>query len=111
MIDIGGLRNYRARLDRDRPTTFAGWPVEPPVREACWQALADTVDALIDLGPEPPVGAVSEVLRRGVEAYDGLHGGSFTKPEREDICRHLYEIGDLAGLDAADEWVEAWRQW
>jgi len=111
MIDIDGLHAYRAKLDRDKASTLVDWPIPPETREACWRVLAETVDGLIALGPDAPDAASADVLRRGVVAYDDLNDGFLTKPEREDLCRVLYEIGALAGMDAGDEWVEAWRGW
>ncbi len=111
MIDIDGLRALRTRLDRDRATIFQGWPADPGVRDACWRALEGGVDALIALGPDAPGPAIEGGLRRLVQSFAAINDGSFEKPEREDLCKVLYEVGSLCGVDAATEWVEAYRTW
>ncbi len=110
MIDLGGLRDYRTRLDRDKAIYFADWPVAPSVREGAWQVLAGGVDELITLGPGAAEPEVLAILRRGVAAFDGIDD-AVDKRGREDLCMNLYEIGNLCGIDAATEWVESYRKW
>ncbi len=110
MIDLGGLRDYRTRLDRDRATYFADWPVDPSVREGAWQVLAGGVDELIALGPDAAEPEVLAALGRCVAAFDGLDD-AVDKRSREDLCMNLYEVGSLCGIDAATEWVEDYRKW
>src|SRR5262249_14220625 len=105
------LRKYRKRLGDEKASYFADWPVSPAVREACWKNLADTLDALIALGPKGSVEGASDLLRLCIERYNKLDEGFISTIEREDLCEILYEIGDLCGLDNEEEWVDEWRDW
>lgn len=110
-MKIAPLRRYRKRLTEEKETFFHDWPVDQTVREACWKNLADTVDALIALGPKADVEDATEVLRRCIERYNELDDGFICTIEREELCDILYEIGDLCGLDSEDDWVDEWRDW
>jgi hypothetical protein len=64
-VKIASLRKYRKRLTDDKQLYFSDWPVTPVQREACWQTLADTVDALLALGPRGSVADATRVLQSG----------------------------------------------
>ena len=110
-MNIARLTEYRTRM-RDEPDGWFGdWPATPAQREACRANLAETVDALIALGPGGTADAARDVLRGCVERYNELDDGFIATIEREDLCAILYEIGEHCGLDAGDEWVDEWREW
>jgi len=111
MIDVEGLRAYRTGLGGGQANLFDDWPVTPEGREACRKALADGVDALIALGPEPPDGAVEDALGRCVEAFNELDDGFICTIERENLCDALYKLGDLCGMSSEVEWVDEHRDW
>jgi hypothetical protein len=90
---------------------FSDWPITPEQREACWQALAQTVDELIALGPRGSAKAAADVLRRCVERYNELDDGFICTIEREELCDILYQLGDYSGLDGEEDWVDEWRDW
>jgi hypothetical protein len=80
-------------------------------RSDCWKNLADTLDALIALGPKGSVKDSKDVLRRCIERYNELDEGFICTIEREELCDILYEIGDLCGLGSEGDWVDEWRDW
>src|SRR5262249_20918874 len=94
-VKTASLRNYRKRLTDEKHLYFSDWPVTPEQREACWQALAEAVDALIALGPRGSVEKATGVLRRCVERYNELDEGFICTIEREELCDILYELGDF----------------
>jgi hypothetical protein len=105
------LITYRKRLNDEKESCFADWPIEPEQREACWQNLAETVDALIALGERGTVDDATRILRKCVERYNELDEGFICTIEREELCDILYEIGGYCGLDGEDDWVDEWREW
>lgn len=110
-MKIASLIQYRKRLADDKSSYFADWPVDPDQREACWQNLAQTVDALIALGRRGTVEDATGILRRCVERYNELDEEFICTIEREELCEILYEIGGYCGMDADADWVDEWRDW
>lgn len=110
-MKTAALRKYRKRLTDAQGSYFGDWPVTPEQRAACWLVLAETVDALVALGPKGSVEDATAVLRHCVERYNELDEGFICTIEREELCDILYELGDLCGLDAEEDWVDEWRDW
>jgi len=110
-MNIESLTKFRKRLTDERESYFAEWEMEPDQREACWQNLALTLDALIALGQQGSVKNSTEILRRCVEQYNELDDGFICTIEREELCDIMYEIGGYCGLDGDGAWVDAWRDW
>lgn len=110
-MKIASLVKYRKRLTDEKASYFADWPVQPEQREACWQNLAQTVDALIALGRRGTVEDATDILRRCVERYNDLDAGFICTIEREELCDILYEIGGYCGMDSEADWVDEWRDW
>jgi hypothetical protein len=110
-VKTASLRKYRKRLTDEKHLYFSDWPITREQREACWQALAEAVDALIALGPRGSVEDATGVLRRCVEQYNEIDEGFICTIEREELCDILYELGDLCGLDSEEDWVDEWRDW
>jgi hypothetical protein len=110
-MKTAALRKYRKRLTDEKDAYFTDWPITPEQREACWLALAETVDALVALGPKGSVEDATEALRRCVERYNDLDEGFICTIEREELCDILHELGDLCGLDSAEDWLDEWRDW
>ena len=46
-VNIASLVEYRKRLCDKKATYFVDWPVTPEQREACWENLKQTLDALL----------------------------------------------------------------
>src|SRR5262249_52288862 len=110
-MKTSSLIKYRKRLDDEKASFFGDWPITPEQREACWQNLAQTVDALIAWGRRGTVEDATETLRRCVERYNELDEGFICTIEREELCDILYEIGSFCGLDSEEDWVDEWRDW
>jgi hypothetical protein len=110
-MDLDGVRAYRTRLDLDGGSFFDDWPIEPKQRAACRATLIGCLDALIALGPGAAKDDALDVLRQCIEAYNELDEGFICTIEREELCDHLYEIGDLCGLKDEGDWVDEWRDW
>lgn len=110
-MNMAALHKYRKRLADRKALYFGDWPVSPEEREACWKNLADTLDALIALGPQGSVAGALHILHQCINRYNELDTGFICTIEREDLCDILYEIGDLCGLDNKEDWVDAWRDW
>src|SRR5262245_3672857 len=110
-VKIASLVKFRKRLTDEKASYFADWPVKPEQREACWQNLAQTVDALIALGRRGTVEDATDILRRCVERYNELDEGFICTIDREELCDILYEIGGYCGMDSEEDWVDEWRDW
>jgi len=80
-VKIASLVKYRQRLNDEKASYFADWPAKPEQREACWQNLAQTVDALIALGQRGTVEDATDILRRCVAVQ--RVGCTI---EREELC-------------------------
>jgi hypothetical protein len=110
-VNVASLMHYRKRLTEEKASFFSDWAITPEQREACWQNLVQTVDALVALGPDGTVEDATDLLRQCVERYNELDEGFIATIEREDLCDILYELGNYCGLDGADDWVDEWREW
>jgi hypothetical protein len=110
-VKTASLIKYRARLSAESASYFDDWPITPAQRQACWQNLVQTVDALIALGPRGTAEGATEILRQCVERYNELDEGFICTLEREELCDILYEIGECCGPDSEDDWVDEWRDW
>lgn len=108
---IGSLQEIQKRLADDKSIYFADWPITSAQREACLQTLVQTVDALISLGANGSVEDATIVHRDCIERYNELDDGFICSIERDDLSGILYELGDLSGLDGAENWVDKWRDW
>ena len=103
-MNTAALDKYRKRLTDEKGSYFVDWPVEPEQREACWENLAQTLDALIALGKRGTVEDATEIFRQCVERYNELDEGFICTIEREELCDILYEIGDYCGAANALPW-------
>lgn len=110
-MNLADLRRYRQRFTAQKHRYFQDWSIRDEQREACWQNLASTLAALIDLGPQGTTDAATELLRRCIENFNDLDTGFICTIEREELCDLLYEIGNLCGLDSEEDWVDQWRDW
>jgi hypothetical protein len=112
-MKTAALRRYRKRLDDARDEYFQDWPISARKQAACWRNLAATLDALIALGPRGSEDAARDLLRRCVQKFNRLDQRDqfICTIEREELCEMLYEIGDLCGLPADEEYVDEWRDW
>src|SRR5580692_10042732 len=105
-MNTTALVKYRSRLTDDKTSYFADWPVESEQREACWQNLVQTLDALITLGSQGTIEDATDILRQCVERYNELDEGFICTIEREELCDIIYEIGGYCGLDRKEDWVD-----
>ncbi len=105
------LVKYRKRLADEEATLFGDWPITPEQREACWQNLAQTLDALIALGRRGTVADATAVLCGCVERFNALDEGFICTIEREELCEILEEVGEFCGLDSEEDWVGPMRDW
>jgi len=110
-VKIASLIKYRKRLTDEKESYFADWTITPKQREACWQNLAQTVDALIALGRRGSVEDATDIFRQCVERYNKLDKGFICTIERDELCDILYKIGSYCGMDSEEDWVDEWREW
>jgi hypothetical protein len=72
------------------------------------------IDSLIAIGPEATQAAVSDHVRRSVEALNALdetYDGFIETGEREALCAELDEIVYAAGLRGCEGLADEWREW
>jgi len=110
-MKIADLVKIQQALVAEKSSYFSDWPITPEQRAACWQNLAQTLDALIALGRRGSVEDATDILRQCIERYNELDEGFICTIEREELCDTLYEIGDARGLDGDEDWVDKWREW
>jgi len=75
--------------------------------------LLAALDELIALGTRGTPEAAQDVLGRAIGRLNELDNEDqfICTIEREDLCDWLYDVGELCGLDADEEWVEEYREW
>jgi hypothetical protein len=104
------LEELRAR------TPFPQWTgyVEPTALRGARRIIRETIDTLIELGPDAPEPARLDEINRCVERFNELdedEGGFIETIEREDIGELVWEIAELVGLDDYGEELIGGRDW
>jgi hypothetical protein len=98
-----------------RQTPFEGWSgyVDPATLRAARRIIRDTIDALIELGPEAPEPLRIDEFHHCIERFNLLDAeeGFIATIEREHICGLLDDLAGLIDLDDYDECLTSRRDW
>jgi hypothetical protein len=101
--------------DMRRRAPFAGWAgyVDPPALRGARRIIRETIDALIELGPDAPEPARIDEIRHCVDRFNLLDEDQqfIDTIEREDISELLDELAGLVGLDDYDDALTGTRDW
>jgi hypothetical protein len=101
--------------DLRKQTPFSVWAgfVEPALLRRARGIIRDTIDALIELGPDVPEPVLIDEINQCVERFNELdEEESFINTiEREDICQLIEELADLVGLEDYGEALHSNRDW
>jgi hypothetical protein len=101
--------------DLRRQTPFPSWTgyVELAVLRAARRIIRDTIDALIERGPEAPEPLRIDEMHHCIERFNALDAeeGFIATIEREDICGLLDELAGLIDLDDYDDCLTSRRDW
>jgi hypothetical protein len=91
---------------------WAGY-IDPPMLRGARRIIRETIDTLIELGPDASEPARIDEIRHCVERFNLLDEDQqfIDTIEREDICDLLDELAGLVGLDDYGEDLAGARDW
>lgn len=112
---------YRARLKRmtledlRARRFFAGWKGDrsPAATRASRKIMADTVDALLQLGPAASEAERLAVLQWCIGSFNTLDAKRqfIDTAERDDICEEFEIIVHACGMHHHKDLADRWREW